>query len=597
MILEGFEIENWSCIKRVSVTDLPPTGIVVLHGPNGTGKSSIIEALRACLMDNKSTSKALGRGFPKNSSEKPRVTVTFRAAGTSWRITKQFNSKESKLESRTPTGQWKLETADPSEAHERTRQLTGGSDSSLGLHQLLWLTQAEFHLPDPKKFDADVQSRLRAVLGVLQTPLDDLFLNRVKGEWSRWFGARSKAGEKPKLKKDCPLDKALAGLEQHRAELTEIETAYQGFERMMEKSGGLEVLSRDLQRQLDEKTPARDLLQGEYEGSLKRIDGHRLATEQAARTKKELDDAPALRKRRADDEMLIHDTEQLAGRAGQNAEEKSGHLLGAEIRLRELRDGIQTLGITGRELQGRFNALGERRQLLTLIEQLETARDKLKVAEDTDGVLEDLKAQARARAAPDAAILKKLEENRTKASQSRADLEAAAIALTLLPERGAVVPRLAIDGAAGVEAGPATDATPIRRAIRRRAEITIPGWGCAEITRGSDARSLDQIEDDLNDLDRRFAEVLEPFGVAAADPTALDRLRNLAAEKKVREPELKRKQDEMDRLAPKGLGSVARRGRGVGEAPPGERRPRLSPNRDPAGFPRTRQNSNGWLGS
>jgi len=212
MILEGFEIENWSCIRRVAVHGLPQTGVIVLHGPNGTGKSSILEALRACMMDNKSTSKSLGRGFPKNSNEKPRVSVTFRAGGTSWRITKQFGSKDSKLESRTITGDWKLETADPSEAHERTRQLSGSSDSKLGLHQLLWLTQAEFHLPDPKNFDADVQSRLRTVLGVLQTRQDDRFLGRVKEEWSRWFGARSKPGDKPKLKKDCPLDKALAVL-------------------------------------------------------------------------------------------------------------------------------------------------------------------------------------------------------------------------------------------------------------------------------------------------------------------------------------------------------------------------------------------------
>jgi predicted ATP-dependent endonuclease of OLD family len=81
MILEGFEIENWSCIKRVAVDGLPPIGLIVLHGPNGTGKSSIIEALRACLMDNKSTSKALERGFPKNSSEKPELASHFARPG------------------------------------------------------------------------------------------------------------------------------------------------------------------------------------------------------------------------------------------------------------------------------------------------------------------------------------------------------------------------------------------------------------------------------------------------------------------------------------------------------------------------------------
>ena len=47
MILEGFEIENWQCIKKVSVTDLPATGVIVLHGPNRRGKSSIV---RRCAL-------------------------------------------------------------------------------------------------------------------------------------------------------------------------------------------------------------------------------------------------------------------------------------------------------------------------------------------------------------------------------------------------------------------------------------------------------------------------------------------------------------------------------------------------------------------
>ena len=66
-----------------------------------------------------------------------------------------------------------------SEAHSRVCQLAGGDDSSKGLHQLLWLTQAEFRLPDAKKFDSSVQAQLRGLLGVLQTRLDDAFIGRV----------------------------------------------------------------------------------------------------------------------------------------------------------------------------------------------------------------------------------------------------------------------------------------------------------------------------------------------------------------------------------------------------------------------------------
>jgi energy-coupling factor transporter ATP-binding protein EcfA2 len=553
MILEGFEIENWSCIQRVAVTDLPATGVVVLHGPNGTGKSSIIEALRACLMDNKSTSKALERGFPKNSSEKPRVSVAFRVAGTTWKITKQFNSKESRLEIRTSTGQWKLETTDPSEAHERARALTGGSDSSLGLQQLMWLTQAEFHLPDPKKFDVGVQARLRSVLGVLQTPLDDRFLGRVKEEWSRWFGARSKPGDKPRLKKDCPLDKALAALEQHKAEVAQIEAEFQDFERLMEKSSDLEVLSRDLRRQLEERTLGCNLLQAEYERSLKRLEAHRLASERVTQAEKALVAGLALRQKRAEAERRVHDAQKHADTASQETGETSRRLHAAEQKLRELRREFQDLESAGRQQQARLNQVNHHRQVLALKDQVKTAQESLKLAELSAGELDDLKRRAREHPAPDAATLKRLEENRAQASQLRADLDAAAITLTLLPETGAAAPCLAIDGATSAQADHASEGKPIECSIRRRAEIAIPSWGRITFTRGSDARDLDQIEKHLNDLHHKFAEWLAPFGIASSDPAPLDRLRVLVAEKKVRDPELKRKQDEIDRLAPDGL--------------------------------------------
>ena len=204
----------------------------------------------------------------------------------------------------------------------------------------------------------------------------------------------------------------------------------------------------------------------------------------------------------------------------------------------------------------RLNEVGERRQLLTLKESVDTARENLRRSEHTLSELEDLKEASRERPAPDAAHIKKLEDNRTKAGQLRAELEAALITLSVVPEPGAAAPRLAIDDTPALVVAAPADGSPIRRSVRRRAEITIPGWGRVELTRGSDARSLDQIEADLGELDRHFADGLAPFGVAAADPMALDQLRGLAADKKVRDPELKRKDEEIARLAPKGLDAL-----------------------------------------
>jgi hypothetical protein len=89
--------------------------------------------------------------------------------------------------------------------------------------------------------------------------------------------------------------------------------------------------------------------------------------------------------------------------------------------------------------------------------------------------------------------------------------------------------------------------------VRRRAELDIPGWGRIELSRGSDSRNLEKIEAALQELDREFAASIASFGVTAADPAALDSLRALAADKKLREPELKRLELEIARLVPRGL--------------------------------------------
>ncbi|MCE9534105.1 MAG: AAA family ATPase, partial [Planctomycetes bacterium] len=462
MIIEGFEIENWGCIKRVAVTDLP-SGVVVLHGPNGTGKSSIIAALRACLMDNKSTSKSLDRGFPKNSSEKPRVTVTFRAGGTTWKITKQFSSKNSKLESLTAGGAWKLESDDPSESHDRTRRLLGDSDSNQGLHQLLWLTQAEFKLP--KKFDSDVQSSLRGVLGVLQTPLDDRFLGRIKDQWSRWFTEKNKPGSPPKLKANCSLDKSRLLLEKYQKELAAIEEEFQAFEKMSERSASLEMAAREFRQQIAEQTLTRDRLQEEFERSLSRVNSHRLAEANVAAAGKLLDDSRESRTNRAEAERRLRDAEKETTAAERKVAELSDHLKSAEASLRDLRSRSQELITSSRVLRERRDAIDGWLRQIALKGQLKSAQDVLRRAEQAVADLEKLKHEALSQPAPDAATLKKLRENRTKAGQLRANLEAAAISLKLIPDAGASPPKVTVDGKL------AARESPLDHFVRRRAEV------------------------------------------------------------------------------------------------------------------------------
>ncbi len=321
----------------------------------------------------------------------------------------------------------------------------------------------------------------------------------------------------------------------------------------MEKSGNLEILSRDLRRQLADKTREHRLLQEEYETSLKRLQAHRLAAAQVEAAEKELAGAQERQRERAEKEGRVHEAERLAEKAGGEVEKKGQLLRAAEQGLRDLRGEILALKDAERGLQGRLNAVDKRLKVLTLKENAKTAAKNLEQVERMAGEIERLKKHARERPAPDAGTIDELEENRRKAGQARAALEAAAIVLTIFPKAGGAGPGLMIDGAPTAEAGRANDETPIRRLVRRQAEIIIPDWGRVELTRGSDAPSLDEIESNLSELDGGFAEVLATFGLAASDPTAIGQLRDLAAEKKVRDPILKNKQDEIHLLAPNGL--------------------------------------------
>src|SRR5262249_55410447 len=155
------------------------------------------------------TSSALKLSYPRGSGDKPTVSVTLVARGTTYRVKKCFGSSKSELASRTSTGAWKVETTSAADAHRRGCEDARGDDSNKGLRQLLWLTQAEFRLPDPKKFDAGVQAQLRGILGVLQTPLDDRFIERVKKRWIVWHSGQRKAGKRPQVKDGCKLSQNL----------------------------------------------------------------------------------------------------------------------------------------------------------------------------------------------------------------------------------------------------------------------------------------------------------------------------------------------------------------------------------------------------
>ena len=91
MILHSLRVTHWR--NLLNPTEVGPfaDGLNVIHAPNGTGKSSLFEAMRRTLFDaHLVTGKEIEAVRPLGRSLAPQVMVEFSQAGVRYRIEKAF---------------------------------------------------------------------------------------------------------------------------------------------------------------------------------------------------------------------------------------------------------------------------------------------------------------------------------------------------------------------------------------------------------------------------------------------------------------------------------------------------------------------------
>jgi DNA repair exonuclease SbcCD ATPase subunit len=552
VILQGFEIENWSCIRKFSVADLPPTGVIVLHGRNRTGKSSLVHALRACLMDyaSNSASAALKAWFPRGTAEKPIVTVTFNAGGTIYRVRKFFGTSKTELATRTPTGAWSETPISATEAHRRVCDLVGGDDSSKGLQQLLWLTQGEFHLPDPKKLDG-VHQRLRDVLGILQTPLDDRFLERVRMRWNAWFTGQRRPDKQPRIKESSRLSEYTNELAKAVAELKESDAKFEEVESLIRRSSDLEMGKHDLRRTLADHQRAFEQCQAERERCHARLAARRLAKERSVHAAKELSAALEEQTLRAEAAQRLLESESKVEPAQRAVDSSFQAVQSAAAALARLARDLEKHRDKRGEMQRRAERIDKKLLALDYEANLKIARQSYEHAKAIEDEIQNAQNHLKDHPAPDDAILKLLKTNRQAAAQLRAEVEAASISMTLIPRPDAVDAELEIDGAAQAKV-PSADGE-VTQSVRRKAEIRIANWGRIEIRRGAGTDDLDKMERKLRKLHEDFASAIAPYGISSNDPSAIDVLMQRAVEHDHRRNQIAERTKTLNKLAPKGV--------------------------------------------
>ncbi len=197
MILRAIRVESLRCFTRPLCIPALDERITVLHGPNATGKSSLLAALERGLFDRPDgKSSELQKLVPFGAEVSPRVTIDFEHDGVLYRIEKRFITRPEAILSRaidpnSPTCKWES-WKEGEAAVDFVREILGGRAPGLGatkskhrgLAQVLFVQQGEVVRDENEPLAEGAAERLRAVVGsvtidaatrALEAALDDAY--------------------------------------------------------------------------------------------------------------------------------------------------------------------------------------------------------------------------------------------------------------------------------------------------------------------------------------------------------------------------------------------------------------------------------------
>ena len=548
MIIRGIHVEHWCCIAQLDLDDLPP-GIVVLHGPNRTGKSSLVKALRGCLFDfdHDTTRSQFKSSVPWNSSATPKLAVEFETAGRLYRIVKVFSKKSdglTKLEQQ-GDGQWHVVEDSPKEVSRRTRELLGADKSTLGLNQLLWPEQGEIDLPDVKALDHSLERQLVSVLGVMVTGQDLRFKQVLDKRCKEWFSPGGKARQKSLLTlwqeqreqrqkklaeeqvKYRELEQAISGLEECESHLPELRKAV--------LAAGQELAEREQERERSQQR------RQQYELALRDF---RVTEQQALAARNALQSFHDAKCRWQEAEAQTVRAEA----AEQRTREESVHLATEHDKIA---CQLHAVRLDEEKSQGGLEEIEDRRKLVQLAERRARLAKDLGQVRQLQQETVELQGHLKHTLAPDKSTMDALHENRLKASKYRAQLHAGELTLTVTLEQPSRCQLRLDDGPSKTE-----ELAPGQKhswPFRQRGHFELPDIGCVEISRPQKDIDLERTAGQLGKLDQEYRQNVHAFGEQPDDEGCMNRLAERWAEREEALAKLAATWAALQQLAPHGL--------------------------------------------
>jgi len=555
MIIRGIEVENWRCIPRVSLQELP-AGIVVLHGPNRIGKSSLFEAVRSCLYDydHDSGSRALANVVPWTTRATPKVTVDFEAKESRYRITKIFSRGQhgtARLE-RWTNGKWVVEVREPKEASRRARELLGTEKSHGGLNQLLWLEQGKTGLPESNQLDTSLEERLENVLGTLVTGQDLEFRKLLEERCGRWFTSTMKhrggrANPSPVLQRRDQKHECEAALQEINKKQQEAEGLLRQFE-------DTEAEMAELERELEKSKVEVLSLGEEKEASRGRREAHERAKQLLEIAKEKLSGAEQVvrdyeetKERLTSAERKLHKAKEVFDAAKSKTEGLEKEYAGAAEEARKAREAEDRHAEKWKETEDRQRLLTAHKKLCDLDQTIQKAREYEKQ-------IGDLQQDLSGPPAPSQEEVNRLRREAGEIRSLRGELQAAGLCVRVEPETKGTA-KVSSDGGQ-TESTELRPGDPQRWQARQRIHLEIQGVARIQVGRGEEDLDLEERAKNLRGLEDDYRESVEEWQEDPDSVEALDRLTERRVKRESWMEQLQKLRGEMESIAPEGVSAL-----------------------------------------
>ncbi|WP_029000219.1 AAA family ATPase [Azohydromonas australica] len=280
MKLQRLRIEQFKQFRQpLELAGLEP-GLNLFTGPNESGKSTIVRAIRAAFFERYRSSSVRDLQPWGDGSASPSVELEFESGGRSWRLHKQFlQRKRCRL-------QVDAQALENDEAEQRLCELLGfqlaargeSKPEHWGIPGLLWIEQGgSHHIRDEVLHATDhLRTALQGSLGEVASTAGDDVLARVRKERSALL-----TEEKGKPRGDYA--EAIALRDQLQVELQETQQRLAQYREQVDRLGQVQA-----EIALDEAERPWEPFEARRAEAQKQLDGLQAAAEQLQRQREQL---------------------------------------------------------------------------------------------------------------------------------------------------------------------------------------------------------------------------------------------------------------------------------------------------------------------